>query len=47
LLALPAEDRGRWPIDLGSIHVLSNTAGVWRAEMINRTDHLLDLRFNE
>ena len=47
LLALPAAERSRWPIDLGSIHVLSNTAGVWRAEMINRTDHLLDLRFSE
>jgi broad specificity phosphatase PhoE len=40
LLALSAEERHRWPIDLASIHVLSSTSGVWRAEVINRTDHL-------
>jgi broad specificity phosphatase PhoE len=47
LLALSAEERHRWPIDLGSIHVLSSAAGVWRAEVINRTDHLLNLSGNE
>jgi broad specificity phosphatase PhoE len=47
LLALSAEEHHRWPIDLASIHVLSSAGGVWRAEVINRTDHLLNLSHDE
>lgn len=42
LLGLSAEQRSRWPIDLGSVHVLRRSADVWDADVVNKTDHLVD-----
>ncbi len=40
LLRLAAEERARLDIGLGSIHVVANAGGVWRAEALDRIDHL-------
>lgn len=40
LLALSAEERSRWAVDLASIHILKACGDGWRAEVVNRTDHL-------
>lgn len=40
LLRLTPDERAQLPIDLGSIHVLQQTPTGWRADVINRIDHL-------
>jgi broad specificity phosphatase PhoE len=40
LLALAPATRRRLAIDLGSIHVVTHHSDGWRAEVLNRTDHL-------
>lgn len=42
LLALSAEERWRWPVDLASIHILRASGDGWQAEVANRTDHLVE-----
>ncbi len=44
LLGLSEEERAAYPIDLGSIHVLTVRDGAWCAEQVNATTHLEDLR---
>ena len=40
LLRLSATERAALAIDLGSIHLLCETASGWRAEALNRVEHL-------
>jgi len=40
LLGLAPAARRALEIDLGSIHIVTSGAGTWRAEVLNRTDHL-------
>jgi hypothetical protein len=40
LLALTPAARHELEIDLGSIHVVERGAAGWRAEVLNRIDHL-------
>jgi ribonuclease H / adenosylcobalamin/alpha-ribazole phosphatase len=41
LLGLSPQARRALEIDLGSIHVVAQRAGVWHAEGLNRVDHLV------
>jgi len=43
LLRLSLAERGAWPIDLASIHILRATPDGWAAEAINDVRHLEDL----
>jgi broad specificity phosphatase PhoE len=40
LLKLDTRDRGQLVLDLGSIHVVEARDGQWRAEVLDRVDHL-------
>jgi broad specificity phosphatase PhoE len=47
LLELSPEERARVDIDLGSIHVVRREGGHWQAEILDRTDHLIERVFQE
>jgi broad specificity phosphatase PhoE len=43
LLELAPAERRALEIDLGSIHVVARSGAAWRAEVLNRVDHLADI----